>query len=182
MQDFMLTYRSFTRDGLELLEGLKARVACAIEPEETRVSKLRFVCVFAEYWASHRVFHVLKLWFDKFWFDFLKDCPALANKTVEWLETIIADPASGGGAGPEYSGSAKVAAGLRDKLLRKLVTPEKNPVRNQWQAKEWLISVSSITRCWSTREGIHLQWHLWMQTWSYCRTAHSHWVEPLVPN
>lgn len=75
-----------------------------------------------------RVFNVLKLWIEKFWFDFLKDCPALANKTVEWLEVIIGDPANGGGTGPEYSGSAKVAAGLRDKLLRKLVTPENKPV------------------------------------------------------
>jgi hypothetical protein len=68
------------------------------------------------------------VWVEKFWFDFLKDCPSLANKTVEWLDTIVSDPAAGGGPGPEYSGSAKVAAGLRDKLLRKLVTPEKKPV------------------------------------------------------
>jgi hypothetical protein len=43
LHDFMFTYRSFTKDGLELLEGLKARVACATEAEESRLIKLKYV-------------------------------------------------------------------------------------------------------------------------------------------
>jgi hypothetical protein len=57
------------------------------------------------------------LWIEKYRYDFQKDCPELADKTVAWLESIMRDPQSGGSSDPEaLTGTAKVAQTLCSKI------------------------------------------------------------------
>lgn len=75
---------------------------------------------------TSRVFNILKIWIEKFWLDFNKDCPALGEETLAWFRSIMLDPSAGGGPdlSPEkFTGSAKVAASLHDKLSTKLQNP-----------------------------------------------------------
>jgi len=72
LNDFLLTYRSFEMDGLDLLDALKARVATATA-EDLRNIRIR-------------VANVIRHWIGAFWYDFTKDCPALSNCLYEWLQ------------------------------------------------------------------------------------------------
>lgn len=75
---------------------------------------------------GRRVFNILKIWIEKLWADFVKDCPQLGDEALAWLKSIMIDPAAGGGPdlSPEnYTGSAKVASSLHDKISLKLQNP-----------------------------------------------------------
>lgn len=66
------------------------------------------------------------MWTEQFWLDYVKDCPQLGEETLVWLKSIMMDTAAGGGPdlSPEnYTGSAKVASGLHDKIYMKLQNP-----------------------------------------------------------
>eukprot|EP01127_Copromyxa_protea_P023863 TRINITY_DN9150_c0_g1_i1.p1 TRINITY_DN9150_c0_g1~~TRINITY_DN9150_c0_g1_i1.p1 ORF type:complete len:1039 (-),score=209.18 TRINITY_DN9150_c0_g1_i1:65-3181(-) len=78
LNDFLLTYRSFKMDGLDLLDALMARYVTCCE-DATRVVRIR-------------IFNVLKHWIEKFWFDFVKDCPELSVRLHEWLDELIENP------------------------------------------------------------------------------------------
>lgn len=75
---------------------------------------------------GERVFSLLKLWIEKYWYDFWKDCPQLSDETLSWLGSIVNDPAAGGGpnVAPEaLTNTAKVANSLKEKLLQYLQNP-----------------------------------------------------------
>eukprot|EP01127_Copromyxa_protea_P000196 TRINITY_DN10185_c0_g1_i1.p1 TRINITY_DN10185_c0_g1~~TRINITY_DN10185_c0_g1_i1.p1 ORF type:complete len:1047 (-),score=228.31 TRINITY_DN10185_c0_g1_i1:56-2896(-) len=57
-----------------------------------------------------RVFNVLKQWIEKFWYDFVKDCPELSSRVYTWLDEKIADPEV------IQVGADKIASTLKAKL------------------------------------------------------------------
>jgi hypothetical protein len=32
---------------------------------------------------------VVKIWVEKYWFNFEKDCPEISDVTIDWLDSII---------------------------------------------------------------------------------------------
>lgn len=69
---------------------------------------------------------MLKLWVEKYWYDFWKDCPQLGEETLAWLKSIMNDPAAGGGPDktPDtLAGTAKVACTLHDKICQLMTNP-----------------------------------------------------------
>jgi hypothetical protein len=98
--DFVLTYRSFA-SSFEVLEALVKRYETA--PQSSSDQK-----IVTAVWL--RVFNVLKHWIEKTWYDFVKDCPELSNRTIAFLDRVI----------NENPSVRKVADGVKGNLVRKL--------------------------------------------------------------
>eukprot|EP01126_Amoeba_proteus_P066132 TRINITY_DN9517_c0_g2_i1.p1 TRINITY_DN9517_c0_g2~~TRINITY_DN9517_c0_g2_i1.p1 ORF type:complete len:269 (-),score=44.19 TRINITY_DN9517_c0_g2_i1:91-897(-) len=133
--EFLLTYRSFIPSGLHLFAGLKARDSFATG-EDARVIRLR-------------VFNVLKIWVDKFWYDFVKDCPQLSELVVSWLDSIINDPNAGGGAHvvpTDFTTGAKVAHSIKTKLLGQLNLPShrRRPIQTAVEEERRVLTIKDI--------------------------------------
>lgn len=83
---------------------------------------------------------MLKIWTEKYWYDFHADCPQLGEEALAWLKSICNDPAAGGGpnVAPEaLTGTAKVAGNLYEKLTQQI----KNPLAKRLQ----MVHVRSVT-------------------------------------
>jgi hypothetical protein len=66
---------------MELLELLIARYELAEHDEEPKLVRIR-------------VFNVLQCWAKQYWYDFSKDCPALSDRAIAFLDSVGTDNAS----------------------------------------------------------------------------------------
>lgn len=83
------TYRSFSSGSQELLSLLIARERAT----SSREIKIRYdPCGFLSccILSNTSVYNVITQWINKFWFDFEKDCPALSDMLLEWLNGMPA--------------------------------------------------------------------------------------------